>query len=145
MAFLGEEMRAHPEAVESRGGFERFSQAALRFFVATVAVVLSAQCVSAQALKITDFETVVKPFTDQHCIDCHGPDRVEGKFRIDKLMEGAHIKSEAEAERWQEVLDLINTGDMPPPEEDEPEKEELVDRRPSPERPCEHQTTGTLL
>ena len=64
MAFLGEEMRAHPEAVESRGGFERFSQAALRCFVATVAVVLSAQCVSAQALKITDFETVVKPFTD---------------------------------------------------------------------------------
>ena len=60
-------------------------------------------------------------------------------------MEGAHIKSEAEAERWQEVLDLINTGGMPPPEEDEPEKEELVDRRPSPERPCEHRTTGTLL
>lgn len=61
--------------------FKRWPQPVLRFFVA-VAVAASAQFVSAQGLKISDFDEVVKPFAQKHCIGCHGPERAEGKFRL---------------------------------------------------------------
>lgn len=77
-------------------------------------------------LLISHFEDVVKPFAQEHCIYCHGPKKKKGGFRIDLLMNTGLIRSEADAEHWQEVLDLINTGEMPPPEEDQPAKEEMT-------------------
>ena len=77
-------------------------------------------------LMISHFDTVVRPFTEKHCIKCHGPDKEKGNFRIDKLMNSGLVRSEADAEHWQEALDLINTGEMPPIEEDQPTKDEMT-------------------
>ena len=77
-------------------------------------------------LFISQYDEVVKPFAEKHCIQCHGPDKVRGKFRIDHLMNTGLVRSEADAEYWQEVLDLINIGDMPPEDEEQPGKEELT-------------------
>lgn len=76
----------------------------------------------AVALEVDQYD-VIKPFLDKHCISCHGPDKQKADFRIDTL--GSTIKSSADAEHWQEMLDLINTGEMPPPEEPQPTSEEL--------------------
>ncbi len=77
-------------------------------------------------LMISHFEAVVKPFAQEHCISCHGPKKEKGNFRIDKLMNTGLIRSEADAEHWQEVLDVLNVGDMPPIEEVQPRKEEMT-------------------
>jgi hypothetical protein len=55
-------------------------------------------------------------FLDQHCVKCHGPEKQKGKLRLDNLP-----KPPMETERWKEVLEAIEYGDMPPKEEARPE------------------------
>ena len=51
-----------------------------------------------------------------HCRTCHGPDKQESGFRVDDLP--LVIDTVAAAERWQKVLNALNSGEMPP--EDKP-------------------------
>lgn len=77
-------------------------------------------------LLISNFKDVVEPFAKKHCITCHGPEDDEGDFRMDKLMNTGLIRSEADAEYWQEVLDILNVGEMPPVEEEQPTRDEMT-------------------
>ena len=64
----------------------------------------------------------------QYCQKCHGPDKQEGKFRVDDLPYA--ITTIETAERWQKVLNVLNSGEMPPEEEKQPgraEKTEFLD------------------
>ena len=54
---------------------------------------------------------------NKHCLECHGPDLQEGNLRIDKL--NTDLVAGDDADRWHEVLNRINVGEMPP--EDEPQ------------------------
>jgi mono/diheme cytochrome c family protein len=56
---------------------------------------------------------------EQHCQGCHGPEKQKGKFRVDDLP--LTITDLATAERWQKVLGAMNSGEMPPEEEKQPE------------------------
>jgi hypothetical protein len=63
-----------------------------------------------------------------HCLKCHGAEDAEGNVRLDDLP--YEITSVETAERWQKVLNVLNSGAMPP--EDEPPldptaKADLVD------------------
>lgn len=60
-------------------------------------------------------------FLEQHCVKCHGPDKQKGKLRLDTL-----AKPPMELERWKEVLEAIEYGDMPPKEEKRPEAGEVA-------------------
>lgn len=51
----------------------------------------------------------------EHCISCHGPEKQKGKFRVDDLP--LTITDNRNAERWQNVLNAVNSGEMPPEEE----------------------------
>ncbi len=53
-----------------------------------------------------------------HCISCHGPEKQKGKFRVDELP--LEINSIENAEKWQKVLNALNSGEMPPEEEKQP-------------------------
>ena len=55
----------------------------------------------------------------QHCQGCHGEEKQKGKFRVDDLP--LQIADAHTAERWQKVLNAINSGEMPPEEEKQPE------------------------
>ncbi len=55
-------------------------------------------------------------FLEQHCVKCHGPDEQEGDLRLDTL-----APPPAERARWEEVLEAIEYGDMPPKDEPRPE------------------------
>lgn len=62
------------------------------------------------------------------CLSCHGPDKQKGKFRIDQL--SLKVDTVETAERWQKVLNQLNSGAMPPEDEKQPApaaKTELLD------------------
>ncbi|MBT3480246.1 MAG: DUF1592 domain-containing protein [Opitutales bacterium] len=61
-------------------------------------------------------------FLQQHCIDCHGPHKEKGDRRLDGLTD--EITGLEDIELWQEVLDMLNLGDMPPEDEPQPSIEE---------------------
>jgi hypothetical protein len=61
-------------------------------------------------------------FIGQHCIDCHDDSLAKGDFDITAL---AFDLSQAETRgRWTRVFDLIEKGDMPPPEKSKVSDEE---------------------
>jgi hypothetical protein len=63
-----------------------------------------------------------------HCLDCHGPDEPQASFRVDTLTRA--IDTVEMAERWQKVLNAMNSGEMPPadaPQLDPARKIELLD------------------
>ncbi|MFN0079288.1 MAG: DUF1592 domain-containing protein [Prosthecobacter sp.] len=55
----------------------------------------------------------------EHCISCHGPEKQKGKFRVDDLP--FTITKVETAEKWQKVLNSLNSGEMPPEDEKQPE------------------------
>ena len=70
-------------------------------------------------------QKVLAPFLKQNCLRCHNADDENGDFRIDTVP--WTIKEESEAETWQELLDVINAGEMPPESEPQPNNEDLIE------------------
>ena len=65
------------------------------------------------------FKTVVQPFLDAHCMDCHDADSARAGFRLDTL--GPDFRVGNDAGRWKEVMDQINSGQMPPKKKARPD------------------------
>lgn len=91
--------------------------AALRLASLTIAVGLS--CAGA-ALGADPFEE----FLAKHCARCHGAAKSEGDVRIDKF--SRDFKAGADTHHWGEVLDRINSGQMPPKGEPKPTQDEIA-------------------
>ena len=56
----------------------------------------------------------------ENCQKCHGAEKQKGKFRVDDLP--FTITTIESADRWQKVLNAMNSGDMPPEDEKQPDK-----------------------
>jgi len=69
-----------------------------------------------QPEQIPDFERDVRPVLMSHCVRCHGAERQEARLRLDTLSTDL-INDRAAAEYWHEVLNVLNTGEMPPKDE----------------------------
>jgi len=54
----------------------------------------------------------------EHCVSCHDAEKQKGKFRIDDL--SFTITDIETAEKWQKVLNQMNSGEMPPEDEKQP-------------------------
>lgn len=61
----------------------------------------------------------------EHCQGCHDATKQKGKFRVDDLP--LAITDLQTAERWQKVLDQMNSGDMPPQDEKQPDSNSKAD------------------
>ncbi len=61
---------------------------------------------------LADFKKHISPILTKTCVQCHGPKKAKGKFRIDtldpNLIEGGDI------DWWLEVLDALSNDEMPP-------------------------------
>ncbi len=57
-----------------------------------------------------------KAMLESHCTKCHNADKQKGRVRLDDL--SFTIDDLETAERWQKVLDALNSGEMPPEDED---------------------------
>jgi len=64
----------------------------------------------------------VSGFMQTYCIDCHGPKKQKGDFRVDELKISA---TAADAENWQLVLDNLHRGEMPPEKAKQPKPTEV--------------------
>lgn len=67
---------------------------------------------------------VLSGFFRTHCVMCHGPGKQNSGVRLDQL--NAQITDHASLTKWQDVLDVLNTGEMPPEDQKQPEKDELT-------------------
>ena len=67
----------------------------------------------------TGFTKVAQPFLQEHCVKCHGPEKQKAKLRLDTLEN--QFTNPAVAAKWAEVVTSVNTHQMPPEEEKQPE------------------------
>ena len=65
-----------------------------------------------------------RTFLKNYCFKCHGPEKQEAHRRFDQLPPA--ITKLEELESWQEILDQLNLGDMPPEKEKQPAKTEVL-------------------
>jgi hypothetical protein len=75
-------------------------------------VVLSGVSLSAEE----NFHALIRPFIQEHCVQCHGEKKQKGDIRLDTL--STDFTQASNAISWQDVSDMLIIGDMPP--EDEP-------------------------
>ena len=54
----------------------------------------------------------LKPFLKQYCHECHGAEKQKGDIRLDEL--GSDLSDKDTLILWQDVVDQLNLGDMPP-------------------------------
>ena len=85
----------------------------------------ASEAVSPSAAGIHLDKKTLGPFLQSYCIDCHGPRKDKGDVRVDEL--GWTISDVDQAQRWQDVLDVLNGGDMPPKGEPQPRRSEMVE------------------
>ena len=67
----------------------------------------------------------LEPFLQEYCVDCHGARKQKGQVRFDDV--SWEITDNFTAQRWQDVLDQLNGGDMPPEDATQPLHEELTE------------------
>lgn len=94
------------------------SFAALTASAIIIAVVLSVSVCGEEAAD-RSFPQHVRPFIQKYCATCHGPDVQESNVRLDNLSADL-FNDRAAAETWHEVLNVLNSGEMPPEEEVQP-------------------------
>lgn len=64
----------------------------------------------------------VRTFVEQHCLACHDASTARAGFRIDTL--GSDFSEGNTADLWKEVMDKINSGQMPPKAKPRPDPKE---------------------
>lgn len=60
-------------------------------------------------------------FLQTHCVSCHGPEKQKGDLRVDRL--SRNFQKGEDSHVWAEVIEKINSGDMPPKKK--PAQEEI--------------------
>ncbi|MGB8168755.1 MAG: DUF1592 domain-containing protein [Chthoniobacteraceae bacterium] len=76
----------------------------------------------ARAAVTEDMGKIVKPFFAEHCHKCHGEKKQKGDLRVDNLV--IDFESPKIMAHWEEIMNRINSGDMPPDD---------VEKRPKPD------------
>lgn len=71
------------------------------------------------------FTSKVKPFFEEHCIRCHGPEKEKGGLRVDFLV--ADLNDHYSLSHFQNIVDELVVENMPPEEEPQPNAQEVVE------------------
>lgn len=69
-------------------------------------------------------ESVVRPFFAEHCNRCHDARKQKGDLRVDNL--AFNFESPRALMQWEEIMNRINSGDMPPEDEEKPEPGDIA-------------------
>lgn len=92
-------------------------------FVAVVCGASNADSKTPKSAALPQARKHLEPFMKTYCVRCHGPRRQKGQVRFDTI--SWEITNNDNAQRWQDVLDQLNGGDMPPEDSKQPTHEEL--------------------
>ena len=71
------------------------------------------------------FETVVAPFFEQHCVACHGESSPEAELNLSTGIPNDFLDLSAKG-HWGEVVNVLNSHEMPPETEAQPAPEEVA-------------------
>ncbi|MEN9573035.1 MAG: hypothetical protein RL514_890 [Verrucomicrobiota bacterium] len=93
----------------------QFYQRVIRRVTLAALIIIPSLCVSAP---------LREDFLKEYCIKCHGAEKQKGDRRFDALT--PDIKTPDDALLWQEILDQLNKGEMPPKKEKQPQTAELL-------------------
>ncbi|MCH1409034.1 MAG: DUF1592 domain-containing protein [Verrucomicrobiales bacterium] len=63
-------------------------------------------------------------FIEKHCVSCHGPDKGKGDLRLDQLSRNFQLGEDFHI--WAEVIEKINSGEMPPEDEPQPKQNDIA-------------------
>jgi len=66
----------------------------------------------------------IEPFFETYCFDCHDSDTAKADLDLESLTRS--IANGTDALHWQDILDQLNSGEMPPKKKSQPGKEELA-------------------
>lgn len=70
------------------------------------------------------YDAQVRPFFNTYCIRCHGPNKSKGELTLHTL--DGDLTSGQGLDRWEDVLDALESGVMPPEDEPRPEDAERM-------------------
>ncbi|HVJ45834.1 MAG TPA: DUF1587 domain-containing protein [Luteolibacter sp.] len=68
-------------------------------------------------------DPAVTTIFEKHCVNCHNEKKDKGDFRMDNLI--PDFTDEMTAQKWAQVMFRINTGEMPPEDEEPLTREEI--------------------
>ena len=71
------------------------------------------------------FRDVISPFLKTHCLKCHGPEKKEGQLRVDQQLKNEFLDPTSK-EKWGEVINVLNSHEMPPDGEPQPKPDEVA-------------------
>jgi mono/diheme cytochrome c family protein len=83
-------------------------------FVVLLVPLLFAGAGTLRAASGAGLEPKVAAYFEQHCVSCHGPEKQKAEFRIDTLSTKVGFENKPQ---WLEVMERINSGEMPPKKE----------------------------
>ena len=66
----------------------------------------------------SSFKKEVVPFFEEYCIRCHGPEKSKGQISLHTL--DGDLSTGRDLERWEDVLEMLESGEMPPEDEKQP-------------------------
>lgn len=66
------------------------------------------------------FGRTAEPFLKEHCLSCHGPEKDKANFRVDRDLTTDFLDPATKG-KWAEVVDVLNSHEMPPEEEPQPD------------------------
>ena len=69
-----------------------------------------------------------KPFLALNCFECHDSETREGGVDLETL--ALEITTVEQAEKWQKVLNVLNSGEMPPEDYEQPDNIEKANKKP---------------
>jgi mono/diheme cytochrome c family protein len=70
------------------------------------------------------YTRTLQPFLRKYCVDCHGPDDPQGEFRVDRELPNDFLNLAAKG-KWGEVVNVLNSHEMPPEDETQPTEREV--------------------
>ena len=60
-----------------------------------------------------------RAFLKEYCVECHNADKQKGKLRLDDIP--FTLDTVQWADRWQKILNQVNSGEMPPEDAKQPD------------------------
>jgi len=84
-----------------------------RFLKATDAN--AASTATAPNANLPPFEKSIRPLLTKSCLACHGPQKSEGRLRIDEL--DPNLLTGKDVLRWREIYNVLGNSEMPPADE----------------------------
>ena len=94
----------------------------MKFTPAILLIMVTANLAWAQQPAQKNLAKSIKPLITKYCLECHSADDPSGGVELDQLSDKLYQGEDAEA--WHAALDMINSGDMPPEDADQPTAEE---------------------